>query len=76
MAMFILAPFRRIQIAWKAAESHFWNVKFLYINRLHIILRLLVIKSQGLDNFKNELGHLFLPLEKFSNLHLSREMFL
>lgn len=45
LAMFLLAPFRKVQIAWKATDTHFWNVKLLYLNRLLITLCSLEVKK-------------------------------
>lgn len=52
VAMFILAPFRKVQIAWKATETRFWNVKLLYLNRLLIILCLLEVKKSRSGSLK------------------------
>ena len=48
VAMFNLASFRKVQIAWKARETRFWNVRLLFLNRLLIILLSLeVTKSRS-----------------------------
>lgn len=51
VATFILAPFRKVQIAWKATKPYISDVSLLYLNSLLIILRW---RSQGLGHWKNE----------------------
>lgn len=46
-AMFILASFRKVQIAWEARKTHFWSVRLLYLYELLILCLLRAKKSRS-----------------------------